>query len=192
MRPPRPVRPWRDDDHVPAAAPAAAAVIEAGPCVGRAAVDCAHRDRRRVRLRAKFHGPVRPRRRERHRQEPEHPVAAHGVHGAGRSRPRRPSDREPVVRAELRAGARTTRATRSRRPRRGIRLDAWDVLYRNLWGYHAANLAIHLMAALAALRHRAADVAGPRLRRAHRQRRAAAGARDRAALGRPSAQHGLP
>ncbi len=30
----------------------------------------------------------------------------------------------------------------------GYPREAWDLLYRNLWGYHAANLAIHVLAAL--------------------------------------------
>lgn len=34
-------------------------------------------------------------------------------------------------------------------PPPGLPPEAWEVLYQNLWGYHATNLTIHLLAALA-------------------------------------------
>ena len=56
-----------------------------------------------------------------------------------------------------------------------------------VWGYHAANLAIHIAGGLAAVRHRAADAAAARPAGAMGDGGHAAGPGDRPALGRPSA-----
>jgi Tfp pilus assembly protein PilF len=50
-------------------------------------------------------------------------------------------------------------------PPPGYPASAWDALYRNLWGYHAANLAIHLLAALAVFGIARRTFALPRLAR---------------------------
>ena len=48
-------------------------------------------------------------------------------------------------------------------PPPGYPPEAWDLLYRNLWGYHAVNLAIHIFAALALFGIVRRTLGGPRL-----------------------------
>ena len=60
-----------------------------------------------VGLRRQLPRAVRPRRADGNHREPEHKVAAHGVHGPARGWPRRPPGRQSLLRAELRARART-------------------------------------------------------------------------------------